>query len=214
MAARAGDILVAGGLEVSKEQLLSMPERMTAYVFSRDPEAERSHAESVFGPCNEFRPGGGIYAFSSDAGEAVFRSGGYIEVSWYEGEPDLMAFLSAPEGSPAETVCDGGVCRMYINGAYVAGAELTPNGDGSFSGSWVFGSAAAGEQTDISRASMILALGRAAAELGLSSLDDIGPAYALTPLQNGDIRLTPVWRAESGDEVIYISAMSGERMLF
>lgn len=212
---------VSGALSIIEERgvildgglLEDMASTKAGYVYTRDTEAERRAAELLLGECGSESPGGGIYIYSSDRGVLTFRSGGYIELEWLddENQPDLDAFLLSGGRPGFETGESGGGRYLLINGVPVAGAEIKSDGEGRYSGSWVFGSLSLTENGALSAPSMILALGRAY-ESGGGEVTSLDGSYLLTTMQNGDIRLTPVWRAVCRGRTAYISAVSGEEI--
>ncbi len=208
---RALDVVASRGVSLPEAQALAMPGSMTGYVLTRDAAAERARAEALLGACEEVQPGGGIYSFTGAAGAVTFRSGGYVEVAWNgEETPDLTSFLTPPGAVRAEVRAEEGVYGLLLDGLPVSGARLARDEQGLWSGTWVFGSVRLSEQSSVSRAAMILALGTAASQLGEQSIVSLAPACVLTALPSGDIRLTPAWRAETDGAVFHVSALSGE----
>lgn len=212
----SGAILESQGITFPENVFLDMPVSMTSYTFRRDTDAESRAAQGLLGQCEQVQQGGGIYQYSSSAGRVVFRSSGYIEIEWVsEEEPDLESLLM-PEGDGADLSLKdeaGGYC-LYMDGLKIIGAFVTQRDSdkGTFAeGVWVYGKKEQGAESR-TRAELVLALGDMMRSLKLTGIDALQPSYILSPLQNGDIRLTPVWQVVCGDNVLYISALTGQQI--
>ena len=215
MAHSAWSIITQQGVVVDEQTLLELNVEEKGYVLLRDTSMERTAAEGLLGHCHEESPGGGIYSYSSERGELTFRSGGYIELEWQgEGEPGVYAMLSQNQQEGFEVRQEDDGWRLYVNGDEVIGAFVGKNdGDGvDYSGSWAFGIVEASDSESLSRPAMILALGRALSGTTGADADRIDNAYVLTSAQSGDMRLIPVWRVYAGDDVFFISQLTGERL--
>lgn len=210
----AWSIISGQGVSVDKELLLDMPDSMSGYVFSRNPADEKAAAKGLLGECREVQPGGGIYSYTSEKGELIFRSGGYIELYWNDegSQPDLEGFLSAAAETGLQARDEDGRWLLYMDETPVDGALFLAEGDGDFSGNWIFGDLGGAEVQTLSRSAMILALGQAVRSQQSPVISSLDAAYVMTAMQNGEIRLTPVWRAVCGRSTFYISALTGEQI--
>lgn len=211
----ACQILLEQGVTAGEDMLLTMPDAMIGYIYSRDTAVEEAAASALLGDCLRQEPGGGIYTYTSQAGELTFRSGGYIELGWQgDDAPDMDGLLSHAGGPELRTVGTGeGEWMLYVGSIPVYGASVSGEG-GAYSGSWIFGKQSGTEQQSLSLPAMILAVGRVMQARGVEKIDSVDPAYILSAMQNGDVRLTPVWRVESGRQSFYISVLSGEETAF
>ncbi|MEA4920379.1 MAG: hypothetical protein VB078_05635 [Clostridiaceae bacterium] len=216
MTEHSGEILKSHGFAFFEDAFLDMPVSMTSYTFRRDIEAEAKAAQGLLGECEQAQQGGGIYQYSSSKGKVIFRSSGYIELEWLsEDEPDIEALLMPGLNEDALSLkkeTEG--YSLYMDGLKIVGAFVSDRHSGKETfaeGVWVYGQKERGAISR-TRAELILALGDVMKKLNLTSIDALKSAYILSPLQNGDVRLTPVWLVVSGDELVYVSALTGQQI--
>lgn len=209
-------LLEKRGIEVSEDSLLDLPVRMQSWTWVRDTAAEQQAAERLLGTCTAESPGGGIYAYAGSGGTVIFRSGGYVELQPAKGETALdPAALLAPQGENTRLMMessDGGYL-LKLDGYAVSGALVSEGEDGAWSGTWIFAAVREAGDESLSRAKLILSAAQLLENYGLRSIERIECVYVLSALQNGDIRLVPIWQIESGETILRLNTLTGAELV-
>ncbi len=207
-------ILEQRGFSFDAEAVMALPSGLESWTWVRDPEAEKAAALRLLDTCTEDRPGGGIYAYTGEGGTVIFRSSGYVEVQPSEGTAfDLLPFL-APQGEGSRLTMEQKEEEylLFLDGYAIEGAHVS-RGDGeAWIGSWIFAAAPQSSGESLSRAGVLLAAAQILESRGLYTVDEISCIYALTSLQNGDIRLVPALVVEADGEVLCISMITGTEL--
>ena len=207
-------LLEVRGFSFEEADLMALPSGLESWTWVRDPKAEQAAAGRLLGTCSEERPGGGIYAYTGESGTVIFRSGGYVEVQSAEGAaPDLAALL-APQGEGTRLTMEerDGQYVLLLDGYTIEGAGISRGEGEAWTGSWIFSAAAQRSEESLSRAKLLLAAAQIMESRGLYTIEEVSCVYALTSLQNGDIRLVPALVLQADGETLCISMITGAEL--
>lgn len=214
------------GIEISLEEVLRMPEELTAYRGRRGSQAEAQAAAGLLGAGMEMEsPGGGVTIYRGGGGELSFRRGGMTELQldWPEDRPledcsQLLEQAGFPlEGSQvneqpgmveltqsqqgylvfnSRLVCTLSGGRLQVRGRWLLQEEMTVSGQG------------------MDRAQMVLALCAVLEEQGGTPLYGLRAGYCLQSQDAQSLILEPVWEAETGEGRLIISCLTGKQLNF
>ena len=87
----------SGGIEISLEAVLRLPEEMTLWQAQRSDQLEGAAAQALLGTVQRENPGGGVAIYTGQAGQMLFRRGGALELDgpWNWAEFDAVRCVEA-----------------------------------------------------------------------------------------------------------------------